>query len=201
MKKNQTILAVLMVCSAFVKLCSGFLVGYYPPLFWLWLLWAPASLACVSGVFLGVGFGVVAVRRREPFARFILVWILAGAIGILPCFLPSVLGGITRAKVIGTGRIVQEGRSILAIHDEPWGNDAAWQSVDDPPPALRRLHGAAVRVFRDPRSEEPKTWYIEVKMYGLGDFAGFHIVREDEESPVGLRIADGLYWSDDSGYW
>jgi hypothetical protein len=104
-----------------------------------------------------------------------------------------------RAKIIGADKIVQEGRALLAI-DRVWTDrDSLWEEVEDAPSALRRLHGS-VRVCRDRESEEIVILSVVVKMYGLGDFAGFRILPEGQKSH-GLRVADGLYWSDTSGVW
>lgn len=181
------------------KLICGFLVGYYPPLFLLYFVEGGASLVCILGAMVSLVITIAMVRRGLPAVRFAIVWVVAVIVGILPGFLPSAFGAITRARVVGTDNLVQEGRTILATHPAWSDNLRLSEEVGTTPPTLRRLHGS-VRVFRDPESTDVVLSHIVVKMYGLGDFAGFTIVPAGQESD-GLRIVDGLYWSDESGFW
>jgi hypothetical protein len=106
------ILSCILALAAMTKLVCGFLIGYYPPLFWLFLVEGAASLVCVLGAI---------------------------------------------ACLVITIALARKGRTSVWFH-------------------------------------------IVVKMYGLGDFGGFTIVPDGRVSH-GLRIADGLYWSDSSGFW
>jgi hypothetical protein len=181
------------------KLVCGFLVGFYPPFFWLFLLELLAGLMCIVGAIAALVMTVGAVSKGQPVIRFVIVWVFVGLVGVLPGFIPSAFGAIMRAKVIGTDKIVQEGRAILAI-DRGWADkDIPWEEVEDAPPALRSLRGS-VRVCRDRESDDKAASSVVVKMYGLGDFAGFRIVPDGQKCR-GLRVADGLYWSDTSGFW
>ena len=178
------------------KLVCGFLVGYYPPFFWLFLVEAVAGLMCIVGAIAALVVSVREISKGQPVIRFVIVWVFVGLVGVLPGFIPSACGAIMCAKVIGTDKIVQEGRAILAS-DRVWADrDIYWEKVENPPPALSSLQGA-VRVYRDTKVVIS---CVEVKMYGFGDFAGFTIVPEGQKAH-GLRVAEGLYWSDASGYW
>ena len=189
----------IFVLASLIKLVCGFLVGYYPPLFWLFLLEVIAGLMCIVGAIAAFVMTVSAVNKGQPVIRFVIVWVIVGLVGVLPGFIPSAFGAIMRAKVIGTDKIVKEGRAILAS-DRLWADrHISWEEVEDAPPALRNLHGS-VRVCRDRESKKIVLSCVIVKMYGLGDFAGFTIVPEGQKSH-GLRVADGLYWSDASGFW
>lgn len=181
------------------KLVCGFLVGYYPPFFWLFLLELVAGLMCIVGAIAALVMTGRAVSKGQSVIRFVIVWFFVGLVGVLPGFIPSALGAIMRAKVIGTEKLVQEGRAILAS-DRVWTDrDISWEYVENPPPALRSLHGS-VRVCRDGESKEIVLSCVVVKMFGLGDFAGFRIVPVGQNAH-GLRVAEGLYWSDASGFW
>lgn len=199
MNRSINVFSCFLVLAAMIQLVCGFLVGYYPPLFWLFLLEVVAGLMCIVGAIAALVMTVREVGKGQPVIRFVIVWVFVGLVGVLPGFIPSALGAIMRAKVIGTEKLVQEGRAILAS-DRVWADrDIYWEYVENPPPALCSLHGS-VRVCRDRDSDKIVLSCIVVKMYGLGDFAGFTIVPEGQKSH-GLRVADGLYWSDASGFW
>lgn len=200
MTRPMKFLSWVLALAAWAKLLCGFMAGYHPPFFWLFLVEALASLVCIIGAVASLIITISACRKGTgPGVWFATVSILAGMIGILPGFIPSAFGAITRAKVVGTESLVREGRTILATHPALAEGSRQWEKVSPALPALSSLHGL-VRVVRAPEPMGNRLSRVVVKMYGFGDFAGFTIVPEGQESE-GLRIADGLYWSDASGFW
>jgi hypothetical protein len=182
---------VTLAAFASCKQIQSFLIGLSPSFIDLFLLgvlfWSLGII--LSGVCL-----LIAIRRvfnRKPIIRYGLIWGFFTALNMVPGIFASATGAVTTLLVVGPQEVVSQSRILMESYEQDQNSDCSREYpplaiLNSYPQALQRLNPAWVRVNCD---------YVVVKKFGIGDVAGFVVVREGV-TPVGIRLFEGIYWID-----
>lgn len=183
-----------LVCLAFFVIgrhVIAFLFGIHPD----FLSFFPLEVlfGLLGFVFAGICLvtTITRVLRRHSFVSYALIWIIITALNFIPGIIPSAAGAVVSLVFAGPQQVVEEGRYLLADYEasKDVNCDYAFPpcgQTTDYPPAIRRLNPVYIRVTSE---------YVLIKKFGIGDVAGF-IVYPSGTNPEGIKLIDGLYWTD-----
>ena len=186
-KKNK----LLFVLGACVVGFNGisFLYGFYPFFIWTWPITVVSFLVgCIVSI-LCLIITVVLIIKRRPFLRFLIIWLLLGAIIVFVSgYYCEIAGAYSAYYFAGPNLVLQEARTLIQTCQQSSNLNSACGYISEYPPAIKRVYPEMVYVDQK---------FVVIGKVGLIHPDGFVIFLDGDGPSEGThvyKINNDLYW-------